>query len=65
MRVSTCKFRIHVYKCGLKKSKCLNESIFESQVMMKMKISNLMESYENYFHKNGYCTLICHEHLKK
>ena len=37
--VSTCKFPIHVYKCGLK-NKCLNEPFFEINVMMKLKSSN-------------------------
>ena len=29
--VSTCKFPIHVYKCGFK-NKCLNEAFFETNV---------------------------------
>ena len=47
---STCKFPIHVYKYGLK-NKCLNEPLFEINVMMKLKSSNQLETYENYFHK--------------
>ena len=62
--VSTCKFTIHDYKCGLK-NKCLNEQFFERNVMMKLKGSNQLESHENYFHKKGYDTLNCPEHLKK
>ena len=62
--VSTCKLTIHVYKCGLK-NKCLNEQSFESNVMMKLKGSNQLESHENYFYKNGYDTLNYPEHLKK
>ena len=59
----TCKFSIHVYKCGLK-NKCLNEPVFEIN-MSALKSSNQLETYENYFHKRGYDTLNCPEHLKK
>ena len=52
-QVSTCKFPIHVCKCGLK-NKCLNEPFFEINLMMKLKSSNQMKTYENYFHKKGY-----------
>ena len=62
--ISTRKFAIHAYKCGLK-NKCLNEPFFVINVMMKMKRSNQLENYENYFHKKGYDTLNCPEHLKK
>ena len=62
--VSTCKFPIHVCKCGLK-NKCLNEPFFEINVMMKLKSSNQLESYENHFHKKGYDTLNWPEHLEK
>ena len=48
--VSTCKFPIHVYKGDLKK-KCLNKPLFEINVIMKLKSSNQLESYKNYFHK--------------
>ena len=61
---STCKFPIHVYKCDLK-NKCLNEPIFEINVMMKPKNSIQLETYENYFHKKDYDTLNCPDHLKK
>ena len=61
---STCKFPIHVYKCDLK-NKCLNEPFFEINVMMILKRRNQLEIYENYFHKKGYDTLNCPEHLKK
>ena len=37
-QVSTCKFPIHVCKCGLK-SKCLNEPFFEINLMMKLRSS--------------------------
>ena len=57
---STCKFSIHVYKCGLK-NKSLNEPFFEINAMMTLKSSNLFEIYENYFHKKGYNTLNCPE----
>ena len=63
-RVSTCKFPIHVYKCGLK-NKSLNEPFFEINVMMKRKRNNQLETYENYFHKKVYDTINCPEHLKK
>ena len=43
MRVSTCKFPIHVYNCG-SKSECLNESFFGINVMMKLKNSNQLET---------------------
>ena len=56
--VSTCKVPMHVYKCGLKK-KCLSEPCFEINVIMKLNNSNHLETYENYFHKNGYDTLNC------
>ena len=36
--VSTCKFLIHVYKCGLK-NKCSGEPFFEINFMMKLKSS--------------------------
>ena len=62
--VSTCKFPIHVYKCGLK-NKCLNKPFFEINVMMKLKSSNQLETYENCFHKKGYDTLNRSAHLKK
>ena len=61
---STCKFSIHVYKCGLK-NQCLNEPFFEIKVMMKLRSSSQLETYENYFHKKGYDTLNCPEHSKK
>ena len=44
--VSACKFSIHFYKGGLK-SKCLNEPIFEINVMIKLQSSNQLETYEN------------------
>ena len=62
MGVSTCKFPIH--KCGLK-HKNLIEPSSEINVMMKLKSSNQLETYENYFHKKGYDALYCPEHLKK
>ena len=62
--VSTCKFSIHVYKFGLK-IKCLNEPFFEIKFIMKLKSSNQLETYENYFHKKGYEILNCPEYLKK
>ena len=62
--VSTCKFPIHVYKCSLK-NKCLNETFFKINVMMKLKSGNQLETYENYFHKKGYDTLICREDIQK
>ena len=62
MKVSTCKLPIRAYKFGLK-NKCVNESFFEINVMMKMKNSNQLETYENYFHKKGYDTLNCPKHL--
>ena len=62
--VSTCKFPVHVYKCGLK-NKSLNEPFFEINVMIKRKRSNQLETYENYFHKKVHDTLNCPEHLKK
>ena len=43
----------------------LNEPSFEMNVTMKLKSSNQLEIYENYFHKKGYDTLNCPEHLKK
>ena len=49
MGVSTCKFPIHVSKCGLK-NKCLKEPFFETNVRMKLKSSNKLETYENNFH---------------
>ena len=61
---STCKFPMHVYKYGLK-NKCLNETFFKINTMMKLKSSNQLETYQNYFHKKGYDTLNCSEHLKK
>ena len=61
---STCRFRIHVYKCGLK-NKCLNRPFFEINVMMKLKTSNQLETYKKCFHKKGYDTLNCREHLGK
>ena len=60
--VSTCKFPMH--KCGLK-NKNLIEPFSEINVMMKLKSSNQLEIYENYFHKKGYDTLYCPEYLKK
>ena len=48
--VSTCKFPIRVCKCGLK-NKYLNETFFEIIVMMKLKSSNHLETYENYSHE--------------
>ena len=62
--VSTCKLPIHVYKSGLK-TKCLKKPFFEMNVMMKLKSSNQLETYENYFRKKGYETLNCPEYLKK
>ena len=47
---STWKFLMHVYKCGLK-NKCLSEPFFEINAMMRLKSSNQLETYENYFHK--------------
>ena len=43
--VSTCKFPIHVCKCGLK-NKCLNKPFFEINIM-KFKNSNQLETHEN------------------
>ena len=63
-RDSTSKFPIHVYKCYLK-NKCLNEPLFEFNVMMILKSSDQLGTYENYFHKKGCDTLNCPEHLKK
>ena len=60
----TYNFPIHVYKCGLKKKICLNEPFFETNVMMTLKNSNQIETYENYFHKKSYDTLNCPEHLR-
>ena len=62
--VSTCKFPIHVHKYVLKKN-CLNELFFEINVMYKLKSSNRLETHKNYFHKKGYATLNCPDHLKK
>ena len=61
---SRFKFPIHVYKYGLK-NKCLNELFFEINVMMTMKSSNQLETYENCFHKKRYDTLNCPEDLKE
>ena len=61
---STCKFPIHVYKCGLK-TKCLNEPFSKINVMKTLKSNNQLEIYENYFHKKVCVTLNCPEHLKK
>ena len=47
--VPTCKFPMHIYKCGLR-NKCLNEPFFEINIMMKLKSSNQLETDENYFH---------------
>ena len=44
--------------------KCMN-IFFEINIMMKLKSSNQLETYENYCHKKGYDTLNCPEHLKK
>ena len=54
----------NVCKCGLK-NKCLNEPFFEIKVMMKLKSSYQLETYENYFHKKSHDTLNYPEHLKK
>ena len=61
--VSTCKFTLHVCNCSLK-NKFLNQLFFEINVMMKLKNSNQLETYENDYHKKGYDTLHCPEHLK-
>ena len=61
---SKCKFLIHDYKCGLK-SKCLKEQFFEINIVMRLKSSSQLETHENHFHKKGYDTLNCPEHLKK
>ena len=45
--VLICIFLIHHYKC-------LNEPFFEINVIMKLKSSNQLETYHNYFHKKGY-----------
>ena len=63
-RVSTCKFPIYVYMCGLK-NKCLNEPFLEIKVMIQLKNSNQLETYQNYFHQKDFDTLNCHEYLKK
>ena len=55
--VSPCKSPIHVYKCGLK-NKYLNEPFFEINVMIKVKSSNQLGTYENYFCKKGMTLLI-------
>ena len=47
---SRCKFPIHFYKCSLKR-KCLNEPFFEINITMKLKSSNQLQTFENYFHK--------------
>ena len=39
--------------------------LFEINVMMKLKSSNQLETYENFFHKKGYDTPKCPAHLKK
>ena len=63
---STCKFPIYIYKCVLR-NKPLNEPFLEIKVMKKLKSSNQLETYGNYFHKKGYSynTLNCPEQLKK
>ena len=33
--------------------------------MMKLKSGNQLETYENYFHKKGYDTVICPEDIQK
>ena len=52
-KVSAYKFPIHVCKCSLK-NKCLNKSFCEINIMMKLKSSNQLESYESFFQKKGY-----------
>ena len=62
--VSTCKLPIYVDKYSLK-NKYLNELFLEINVMMKLKSSNQLETYENYFPKKGYDILNCPGHLNK
>ena len=47
------------------KNKCLKEPHFQLNIMMKLKDSWQLELYENHFHKKGYDTFNCPEHLKK
>ena len=47
---STCKFPIPVYHCAMK-NKCLKKLYFQLNIMMKLKYSQQVEFYENYFHK--------------
>ena len=60
---STCNFPIKVYHCAMK-NKCLKEP-FQLNIMIKLKDSQQLEFYENYFHKKGYDTINCPEYLKK
>ena len=60
---STCKFHIHVYHRAMK-NKCLKDSYFQLNIMMKLKDSWKIEFYENHFHKKGYDTINCPEYLK-
>ena len=61
---STCKFPTHVHHCAMK-DKCLKETYFQLNIIMKLKDSRQLKLYENHFHKNGYDTINCPEFLKK
>ena len=62
--ISTCKFPMHAYHCTMR-NKCLKKPYFQLNIMMKLKDSRELEFSENYFHKRGYDTINCPEHLKR
>ena len=47
------------------KNRCLKESYFQLNIMMKLKDIRQFQFYENQFHKKGYDTINCPEYLKK
>ena len=54
----TDKFDKHVHECGTK-NKNLSPPFFNIKAMMVLSSRDLLETYESYFHRNGFDTMNC------
>ena len=52
------KFDKHVHECGTKNGN-LKPPYFKIFAYMKLSSRDLLDSYESYFHKNGFDTMNC------
>ena len=53
--VSTCKFRRHVYDCGIKNN-CPEEPFFSLNIMFRLSKSDRLEAIEKHFHSKDHDT---------